>query len=185
MKFSAVSKQVSGGFTLIETLMVIALALLIATLAVPSFVLWQVRDQVDSRARTFAATLGFARSEAVRRGVPVTVCRTDQARQCLGVAQPCGGAHDWSCGWAVIAEPAGAQKVLRAQSSELDVRISGVLSDLTFTPPAGQLIGRFRRFEIAPRVASQEMQGPRFQRCIRIAAGGRVRLAEGSCGARP
>jgi type IV fimbrial biogenesis protein FimT len=184
MKCDAVCRSPDGGFTLVETLAVVALLAVIAVMATPSFVAWQVRDQVDARARALASTLAYARSEALRRGTRVTVCRIDAARHCLAAGQSCGnGIADWSCGWAVLTDRAGTLSLLRAQPLLAAVSIAGVQTNLTFTPPAGQLIGTFRSFDIAPREPSKATQGDKWRRCIRIAAGGRARITEGACGA--
>ncbi|MFM0737860.1 GspH/FimT family pseudopilin [Paraburkholderia xenovorans] len=184
MKWIEVRSRPRRGFTLVETLAVVALMALIAVMATPSFVAWHVRDQVDARAKAFASTLAYARSETLRRGARVTVCRIDAARRCLAAGQACGdGIADWSCGWAVLAERGGSLTLLRAHPLLSAVSIVGTQTNLTFTPPAGQLIGTFRSFDIAPRVTSKATQGDRWRRCIRIAAGGRARIVEGACGA--
>lgn len=184
MKYDPVCRPSRGGFTLVETLAVIALLAVIAVMATPSFVAWRVRDQVDARAKALASTLAYARSEALRRGARVTVCRIDAARACLAAGRPCGdGIADWACGWAVLAERGGTLALLRAQPLLAAVSITGVQTNLTFTPPAGQLIGTFRSFDIAPRAPTNATQGNKWRRCIRIAAGGRARISEGACGA--
>ncbi|WP_041758251.1 GspH/FimT family pseudopilin [Paraburkholderia phytofirmans] len=184
MNQNAVRPPRYRGFTLVETLAVIALLAVVAVMATPSFVAWHVRDQVDARAKALASTLAYARSEALRRGARVTVCRTDAARHCLAAGQPCGnGVADWSCGWAVLADRGGTLSLLRAQPLLAAVRITGTQTNLTFTPPAGQLIGTFRSFDIAPRTPSRVTQGDKWRRCIHIAAGGRARVVEGACGA--
>jgi type IV fimbrial biogenesis protein FimT len=184
MKCDVVLRSPCGGFTLVETLTVVALLAVIALMATPSFVAWHVRDQVDARAKALTSTLAYARSEALRRGARVTVCRTDAARACLAVGQPCAnGVTDWSCGWAVLAERGGALTLLRAQPPLAAVSITGVQTNLTFTPPAGQLIGSFRSFDVAPKTPTRATQGSNWRRCISIAAGGRARLSEGACGA--
>jgi type IV fimbrial biogenesis protein FimT len=184
MRCDAVFRPPDGGFTLIETMAVVALLALIAVMATPSFVAWHVRDQVDARARALASTLAYARSEALRRGTRVIVCRIDAARHCLAAGQSCGnGVTDWSCGWAVLADRAGTLSLLRAQPMLTAVSIAGVQTNLTFTPPAGQLIGSFRSFDIAPRAPSKATQGNKWRHCIRIAAGGRARMTDGACGA--
>ncbi|SMG43824.1 GspH/FimT family pseudopilin [Paraburkholderia susongensis] len=184
MKCNAICRPSRAGFTLVETLAVIALLAVIAVMATPSFVAWHVRDQVDARAKALLSTFAYARSEALRRGTRVTVCRANAARACLASGQPCGEAiADWACGWAVFTERGGKLSLLRAQPLLAAVSITSVQTDLTFTPPAGQLIGAFRNFDIAPRSPSKAMQGDAWRRCIRIAAGGRARISEGACGA--
>jgi type IV fimbrial biogenesis protein FimT len=184
MKQDADLPRVARGFTLIETLVVVAVLAIIAVMTTPSFVAWHTRDQVDARARALLSTLSYARSEAVRRGVRVTVCRVDAARHCLASGQACRtGLADWSCGWAVMVERTGTPSVLRAQAELAAVSIAGTETNLTFTPPSGQLIGSFRSFDIAPHAASRATQGQSWRRCIRIAAGGRPRIVDGACGA--
>jgi type IV fimbrial biogenesis protein FimT len=173
-----------GGFTLIETLVVVTILAVVALVAMPSFVAWHVRDQVDARARALFSTLAYARSEAIRRGVRVTVCRIDAARRCLASGQSCRtGVADWSCGWAVIVEREGTPTILRAQPELAAVSIAGTQASLTFTPPAGQLIGSFRSFDFAPLALSRAVEGNPWRRCLRIAAGGRPRMTDGACGA--
>ncbi|HYS68096.1 MAG TPA: prepilin-type N-terminal cleavage/methylation domain-containing protein, partial [Paraburkholderia sp.] len=51
MKWDAVCLRPCRGFTLVETLAVVALLAVIAVMATPSFVAWHVRDQVDARTK--------------------------------------------------------------------------------------------------------------------------------------
>jgi type IV fimbrial biogenesis protein FimT len=184
MKCNRIGQPLRAGFTLVEMLAVIVLVMLIAVMAVPSFAAWHMRDQIDARSKALLSTFAFARSEALRRGTRITVCRVDSARVCLASGQPCvDGVADWACGWAVFAERGGKPSLLRAQPALAAVSITGVQTDMTFTPPAGQLIGAFRSFDIAPRSPSKSMQGNPWRRCISIAAGGRARISDGACGA--
>ncbi|OTP76404.1 Type IV fimbrial biogenesis protein FimT [Caballeronia sordidicola] len=97
------SSRCSPGFTLTELAVVLAVIAVIATFSAPSFVMWHKRDQVDARARAMLSTLTLARSEAIRRGARVTLCRIDAARACLLSGKPCdGGLNDWACGWALF-----------------------------------------------------------------------------------
>lgn len=172
------------GFTLLETMAVIVLIAICASASAPAFVSWRVRDQVDARANALLGTLSYARSEAIRRKARVSVCRIDTTRQCLAAGKRCpSGLADWSCGWAVMAERAGASVLLRMQPSLDEIGVASTLTALTFTPPAGQTIGSLRNFEIAPRVSSASTRGAAWRRCIRVAAGGRARISDGACGA--
>lgn len=171
-------------FTLTETLVVVALLAVLAVAATPGIVAWRARDQVDARARVLLGTFAYARSEAVRRGARVTVCRADAGGNCLAAGAACpSGAADWSCGWAVTVTQGGAVSALRIQAGLPSVSVSGALTAIAFTPPAGQAIGSLRNFELSPRPTTAATSGNRWRRCIRIAAGGRARMTEGACGA--
>ncbi len=172
-----------NGFSLLETMVVVVLLAIGALATTPSFVAWRVRDEVSARANALLGTFAYARNEAIRRKVRITVCRIDSARHCLAANKVCpSGAADWSCGWAVMAESPGAMRTLRVQAARDDVAIASQLTAITFTPPAGQAVGVLRSFDIAPRVAATATRGAPWRRCIRIAAAGRARISEGACG---
>lgn len=79
------------GVTLIETMIVIGIAAVLLAFAVPSFREFIVRSRLDSAAQELLASLQFARSEAIRRGVQVTL-RLDGA----------AGSKDWGGGWTMF-----------------------------------------------------------------------------------
>ncbi|MFM0324138.1 GspH/FimT family pseudopilin [Caballeronia glebae] len=171
------------GFTLVELCVVLAVMAVLATFGAPSFIAWQTRDQVDARARSLFSTLSLARAEAVRRGARVTLCRIDASRRCLASGRSCeNGVTDWSCGWGLFVDRDGVPALLRMQPVMTAVAIAGTSSELSFTPPSGQVIGGFRSFDFGPR-GSDPAANPASRRCIRLAAGGRPRMTQGSCGA--
>lgn len=173
-----------SGFTLVELAVVLAVIAIVATFSTPSFVVWHKRDQIDARARAMMSTLMLARSEAIRRGARVTLCRIDAARSCLAAGKACdGGLTDWSCGWALFADRDGGRVLLRMQPAVSPIAIGGTGSELSFTPPSGQGIGGFRSFDFSARDGVLASLGVRGRRCIRLAAGGRPRLTQGACGA--
>jgi type IV fimbrial biogenesis protein FimT len=175
--------QMNRGFTLIELCVVLAVMAIVATFAVPSFFSWQLRDQVDARARALFSTLSLARAESVRRGARITLCRIDSARHCLASGKACeSGATDWSCGWGLFVDQDGKPMLLRMQPAMTPVSIAGAATELSFTPPSGQVIGGFRSFDFGPRGADASANQA-ARRCIRLAAGGRARMTQGTCGA--
>ncbi|WP_369051222.1 GspH/FimT family pseudopilin [Burkholderia gladioli] len=181
--------QGMAGVTLIESMVAVALIAIVAAYAVPSFVAWRQRDRVEARAASMLAALAAARIEALTRGVRVVLCRGDGEPPCDTAGSACGQAGDgaWSCGWSVMACDAssGGGTLLRRIPADRDVRVDGALADVVFTPPVGQVMGGFRRFEFSPRAAMADVEARRFSRCIRIAAGGRARMSAGPCGAQP
>ena len=86
------------GFTLIELMMVLAIAAILASVAVPSFRSIIQNTRLTTQANELAGTMNFGRSEAIKRGRRVTVCvSTDQAT--------CTGGTAWAGGWIAFADP--------------------------------------------------------------------------------
>lgn len=94
----------SRGFTLIELMVVIAIVAILTTLAAPSFVQLITKSNVSSAVNTFLADMRFARSEAVRRGGAVIMCRSDapeaSSPHCNTDDGP--GGNGWVSGWIVF-----------------------------------------------------------------------------------
>jgi len=172
--------RAARGFTLVELMVVIALLAGLALFMAPAFEQWRMRERVDARSRTLIGAMAFARAEAMRLGVRVTLCRSARDGGCLRPDAGCGAAG-WSCDWAVHADVGGRGRVLRRFPHDPEVVVAGALRELAFTPPAGQVIGGFRRFEVGPRRSVSVEEQARASRCIRIAAGGRARVVAGRC----
>ncbi len=170
------------GFTLFELAIVGGLVAVLATMAAPSFVAWRVRDRVDAGAEALLSSLAYARSESIRRGVPVTVCPIDSGGRCATArGRRGGGAVDWAGGWAIVVNGPVGPTLARRQLPADEVLIRGAAADIRFTPPAGQVIGGFRSFEVGPSSAASLAGGRDGRRCVAIAAGGRPRVGEGAC----
>ena len=80
------------GFTLIELLVGLAVAALLIGLAVPAYADWIASLQVMHEAQHLAASMNLARSEAIKRGLRVNLCKSANGRQCTT-----GSA--WHSGW--------------------------------------------------------------------------------------
>jgi type IV fimbrial biogenesis protein FimT len=88
------------GFTLIELMVTIAVLGITLSIAIPNFQNAVLNSRITAQANQLMTTLNYARSEAVKRAAPVTVCSTDGG----GV---CAGTKDWSTGWLVFADANG------------------------------------------------------------------------------
>jgi type IV fimbrial biogenesis protein FimT len=89
------------GFTLIELLVVVTIAAILMALAVPSFHTLLVKRSVQGAALALVSDLRFARSEALRRSSPVSVCSL-----AANSTSTCSGAPaNWANGWMVFADP--------------------------------------------------------------------------------
>lgn len=173
------------GFSLVEMLMVTVLVTSSALAAAPLLSEWHARDRVDGAARALLAGLTLARGEAIARGMRVVVCPADDGARCLTKTQSCAARRSgWSCGWAVVAGPRFGGRALRIYRRPPGVSIAATSAAAEFTPPAGQVIGGFRAFELEATGIASGGSDDALRRCIRVAAGGRARLERGGCDGR-
>ena len=92
------------GFTLIELMVVMGITAILATLAAPSFTRLLQSNTISSNVNLFLADMRFARSEAIRLGGAVVICRSDAPE----AANPtCGsgsgpGGNGWVSGWIIF-----------------------------------------------------------------------------------
>jgi type IV fimbrial biogenesis protein FimT len=96
--------QKQRGFTLIELLVVLVIAAVLVTLAAPSFRKLIESNSMSSGVNSFMSDLRYARSESIRRGGGVVMCRSDAPEATTPV---CGsgtgpGGKGWVSGWIVF-----------------------------------------------------------------------------------
>jgi type IV fimbrial biogenesis protein FimT len=96
-----VSRRVVSGFTLIELMTTVVVAAVLLTVAVPSFRAIIQNNRLAGQTNEFVTALSVARSEAVKRGVRVTVCRTNDG----AASSPCNRGSSWADGWIVFLDP--------------------------------------------------------------------------------
>jgi type IV fimbrial biogenesis protein FimT len=100
------------GFTLIELMITLAIAVILITLAVPSLRAFILNNRITTQANNLLADLGVARSEAAKLGLRVVVCiSSDQAT--------CTGGSDWGVGRIVWADLDADGNVDNAASGEV------------------------------------------------------------------
>lgn len=84
------------GFTLIELIVTLVVASILLTMAVPGFTALIKNNRMTAQVNGLVVSLNLARSEAVKRGVSVTVCKRNSA------GDDCNNAGDWQDGWIVF-----------------------------------------------------------------------------------
>ena len=92
-------KTKSQGFTLIELMVTLALAAIVLGLAVPSVSNMIRSNSVISLNNEIVADLQYARSEAIKRNLPVVVCASTNGTSCVGSAT-----NTWDSGWIVFVD---------------------------------------------------------------------------------
>jgi type IV fimbrial biogenesis protein FimT len=84
------------GFTLTELMVAVSVAAVLLGLGVPAFRQTLISNRLTASANEFMAALNYARSEAIRRGVPVALCKSSSGTNC-----DTGGnwGNKWEIGW--------------------------------------------------------------------------------------
>lgn len=143
------------GFTLIELMVVVSLIAITMSFAVPSFQGFLDRARTDGAAAELAGLLSLARSEAIRRNVPVTVCRATAANSttCAQDSQA-----DWSGRWILFQDTnndqvrAPAEEIIRvheAVNAGLAVTLAAPLRSIQITSRGYLLADSALAFQVA------------------------------------
>lgn len=104
-------RVVQHGFTLLELMVTLLVAGVLVGLAIPSFQETLARNQIAVQVNSFLSALNIARSEAIKRGLPVAV----RARNATAD-------NEWGAGWCVIA---GNPVTLNCDSDEVIEQFEG------------------------------------------------------------
>lgn len=89
-----------AGFTLIELIVTLAIAAIVLTQGIPSFITTIQNNKISTTTNDLVGDINLARSEAISRGVTVTLCRSDNPQ----AGTSCGNSGAWNDGWLVYAD---------------------------------------------------------------------------------
>jgi type IV fimbrial biogenesis protein FimT len=110
---------------LVELMVALAVAAILAGIAIPAFDSFILKNRLSSYASAFSAGVRVARSEAMKRNLPVTLCRSSDG-------STCAGSGSWEQGWIVLS----GTTVIRHQQAAVAgyLLLSSINTDLTFQP---------------------------------------------------
>lgn len=92
------------GFTAIELMVTVAVVAVLAALVVPNFRSLISQNRLTAQANDFLATVSYARTEAIKRGTRVTICRSTTTHQPPSEWRcAVGSGGGWETGWIIFA----------------------------------------------------------------------------------
>lgn len=158
-------RRSARGFSLIELMIAIALLGILLALAMPSFTGTISRTRIDSAASSMSVALATARSEAIKRGRDVAVCKSADSTNCTA-------AGDWSSGWVVYATAGTPIKAFDAPSGGVSMAGDANLQNaVTFTSSGGTSLAGAGTITVC--------KTGQVSKVISVAVSGRIRVASG------
>lgn len=107
------------GFTMVELVVVISIVAILMAIGAPSYRYVTTANRVAGEVNRLVGDLQFARAEAIKQGVTVTVCASTDGTSCSGSAT-------WTNGWIVFSDAAGTVATVDANDQVL--RIQGAVT---------------------------------------------------------
>ena len=127
-EFSVIRIAENRGFTLLELMITLLIAGIILSIGVPSFRGVMQNQRMTSATNELVMSLNLAKSEAIKRVVYVSICKSSN-----GVT--CGDAGtSWRDGWIVFANATVANLGVRDFADELIRVYPGLRSEFALTP---------------------------------------------------
>lgn len=186
------------GLTLIELLVVLTISSILAAIAIPAFTTTLASSRTSNGANALIAALDLARSEAIRLGLPVSVCAAVDPNALAPVCKT-GAGVDWSDGFVVWTEsqapgavlgvvdageaaPTYRQQAFSSGSGPRAVTI-GSVSSITYLPTGlrGGAGLAAATFNISSREPSAPASSGKSPRCLTVSVVGQYSVVQTTC----
>ena len=169
----------TAGTTLLELLTALTIVAILATIAVPGLQTFLLNSRRAAVVNGFLHSVFMARSEAIKRGQIVSVCRSSDGRTCeLRTG-------DWSSGWIVFGNRDRDDPPERDSGEDLITSSGGW--------PGGSITSNRRAYSFRPAtqgvvngtIVFCDARGSSYARAIIISHTGRPRVAQRDAEGKP
>lgn len=149
------------GFTLIELMVVVAVLVVLSTVAAPSFSTFILGQRVKTASFDLASSMLLARSEAIKRNTDVTIAPADSG-------------SGWAGGWKVTVTAASVTTTLSEQAAYAGLTIAGPSSpaSVVYQGSSGRPAAGKATFQVSGGDAS---------RCVSVDLSGMTTTRTGAC----
>jgi type IV fimbrial biogenesis protein FimT len=159
------------GFTLIELMLALAVAAVLASLAAPAMSEFMARQRIDAAAHDITAHINLARLQAVTHAERVVLCPSADGAECTGM-------NRWDVGWIVFRDGDGNHRPDR--ESDL-LRVGAALERLE-VDSAGRIRIRYQPDGTAGgsnlTIKLCDPERPEIARAVIVSNPGRPRVAD-------
>ena len=154
------------GFTLIELMITLAVLAIMFTVGLPKMSIFFKSNRMVTNTNDLLAGLNIARSEAIKVGGRVTICKSANA----GSASPaCTTTGGWEQGWFVFVDSDSTKGSYSSANDGAVLRVNSGASgsEVTITVPSTDNIGNFVSFTSrgVPKASNGASQSGVFQIC--------------------
>ena len=188
-----VNRKSQKAFTLTELMVTIAIISILTSIALPAYTSLVRTTKIASYTSQLHAALLMTRSEAIKRGRSVTICRSSNANstnpKCASALSDSQINAGWGEGWLIFVDVNNDSVynsddvLIQVQGAMISPFTAGSIvpfpnrNKLTYNS-TGQIFGVFMRFVVSRPVSDLDGSHDRF---ICIASGGRARVANSTC----
>ncbi|RFO98897.1 hypothetical protein DIC66_03230 [Rhodoferax lacus] len=160
----------SFGVTLIELLVVLAIVGIAAVIGMPNLAYTISKVRMDGEINAVLSGLNLARSEAVKRGLTVSVCPSTNGTSCAA-------STSWSTGWIVQLDGPPSQLLQTTAALSRD----SLVSTSTATPAYPQFTSMGYTFFDSTLTLHDTNETESLRRCIAFSAGSWVSRSGAAC----
>lgn len=167
---------------MVELLVTLAVLTVLLAVAVPNFADLINNNRAADRTNEFVAALNLARSEAIKRGERITVCKCADP----GAASPvCNAGAAWQAGWLIFSD---GNTVGSVDGSDVRLRVGqpvpgnwSLSGDSNYANYVSFLANGSSVGDGGASSGSLTLCVAGYQRVINISSTGRIQITQGSC----